>query len=49
MMVLFKIPLPLTVMHILAIDVGTDLLPALALAAEAPEPGIMSKPPRPRN
>jgi len=49
MMVLFKIPLPLTVIQILAIDVGTDLLPALALAAEAPEPGIMSKPPRPRN
>jgi len=49
MMVLFKIPLPLTVMQILAIDVGTDLLPALALAAEPPEPGIMNKPPRPRN
>ena len=49
MMVLFKIPLPLTIMQILAIDLGTDLLPALALAAEPPEPGIMNKPPRPRN
>lgn len=48
MMVLFKIPLPLTVMQILAIDLGTDMLPSLALAAESPEPGIMSKPPRPR-
>ena len=48
MMVLFKIPLPLTIMQILAIDLGTDMLPSLALAAENPEPGIMSKPPRPR-
>ncbi|MCL6087539.1 MAG: cation-transporting P-type ATPase [Actinobacteria bacterium] len=48
MMVIFKIPLPLTVMQILAIDLGTDMLPSLALAAEPPEPGIMNKPPRPR-
>jgi P-type Ca2+ transporter type 2C len=48
-MVLFKIPLPLTVMQILAVDVGTDILPALALGTEPPEPGIMNKPPRPRN
>jgi P-type Ca2+ transporter type 2C len=44
--VLFKIPLPLTVMQILAIDLGTDLIPALGLGVEAPEPGIMSHPPR---
>lgn len=49
MMVIFKIPLPLTVMQILAIDLGTDLLPSLALAAEPPEPGIMNKLPRPKN
>lgn len=48
MMVLFKIPLPLAIMQILAIDLGTDMLPALALASEHPEPGIMSKPPRSR-
>ncbi len=48
-MVLFKVPLPLTIMQILAIDLGTDMLPALALATEAPEPGIMSRPPRARN
>jgi len=48
-MVLFKIPLPLTVMQILAIDLGTDMLPALALASEPPEPGIMKRSPRPRN
>jgi Ca2+-transporting ATPase len=42
------IPLPLTVMQILAVDLGTDLLPALALGAEQPEPGIMDRPPRAR-
>ncbi|HHT9144877.1 MAG TPA: cation-translocating P-type ATPase [Candidatus Wunengus sp. YC61] len=47
--VLFKIPLPLTVMQILAVDLGTDMVPALGLGAEPPEPGIMDKPPRPRN
>jgi magnesium-transporting ATPase (P-type) len=44
--VLFKIPLPLTVMQILAVDLGTDMVPALGLGAELPEPGIMDKPPR---
>jgi calcium-translocating P-type ATPase len=46
--VFLGIPLPLTVMQILAVDLGTDLLPALALGAEAPEPGVMDRPPRPR-
>jgi magnesium-transporting ATPase (P-type) len=41
-------PLVLSVLQILAIDIGTDLLPALALGAERPEPGIMSEPPRSR-
>lgn len=40
------IPLPLTVMQILAIDLGTDMLPALGLGIEEPEPGIMKRPPR---
>lgn len=40
------IPIPLTVMQILAIDLGTDTLPALALSRERPEPGIMDRPPR---
>jgi len=44
-----RIPLALTVMQILAIDLGTDLVPALALGAEPPEPGIMDRPPRRRN
>ena len=44
--VLFGLPLPLTVMQILAVDLGTDMIPALALGAEAPEPGVMDRPPR---
>jgi potassium/sodium efflux P-type ATPase len=44
--VLFKIPLPLTIMQILAVDLGTDLLPALGLGTESPEPGVMNQPPR---
>jgi P-type Ca2+ transporter type 2C len=47
--VLFRIPLPLTVMQILAVDLGTDLVPALGLGTEPPEPGTMDQPPRPRN
>ena len=41
-----RIPLALNVMQILSIDLGTDLVPALALGAEPPEPGIMDRPPR---
>jgi Ca2+-transporting ATPase len=41
-----RIPLALNVMHVLAIDLGTDMVPALALGAEPPEPGLMSRPPR---
>jgi magnesium-transporting ATPase (P-type) len=41
-----RIPLGLTVMQILSIDLGTDMVPALALGAEPPEPGLMDKPPR---
>jgi len=46
--VLFRIPLPLTIIQILAVDLGTDMLPALALGAEPPHPGLMREPPRPR-
>ncbi len=44
--ILFRIPLPLTIIQILAVDLGTDMLPALALGAEKPTPGVMKKPPR---
>ena len=43
------IPLPLTVMQLLAIDLGTDTLPALALSREPAEPGTMDRPPRPKS
>ena len=43
------IPLPLTVMQLLAFDVGTETLPALALGREPAEPGLMRRPPRPRS
>ncbi len=46
--VLLRIPLPLTVIQILAVDLGTDMLPALALGAERPDPGVMREPPRRR-
>ena len=42
------IPLPLTALLILAIDLGTETLPALALGREPAEPGIMQRPPRRR-
>jgi magnesium-transporting ATPase (P-type) len=42
------IPLPLTALQILAIDLGTETLPALALGREPAEPGLMDQPPRSR-
>ncbi|MBI4293989.1 MAG: cation transporting ATPase C-terminal domain-containing protein, partial [Betaproteobacteria bacterium] len=44
-----KIPLPLTIIQILAVDLGTDMLPALALGAEKPDPDGMRRPPRERS
>ena len=43
------VPLPLVVMQVLAIDLGTDQLPAIALGTERAEPGTMTRPPRPRS
>ena len=45
-MVFLKIPPALVILQILAIDLGTDMLPALALGAEKPEAGSMELPPR---
>jgi magnesium-transporting ATPase (P-type) len=45
---LLDIPPALTVLQILAIDLGTDLLPALALGAEHPAAGLLQLPPRKR-
>jgi calcium-translocating P-type ATPase len=47
--VLFRIPLPLTIIQILAVDLGTDMLPALALGAEKPDPDVMRRSPRARS
>jgi sodium/potassium-transporting ATPase subunit alpha len=41
----FKIPLPLSVIQILSIDLGSDMLPGLALGSEKPEKNIMNRPP----
>ncbi len=43
---LFTIPLPLTPIQILAIDMGTDSLTALGLGTERAGPGVMRRPPR---
>jgi magnesium-transporting ATPase (P-type) len=44
-----RIPLGLTVMEILSIDLGADLVPGLALGVDPPEEGIMDRPPRSLN
>jgi len=43
---LFPIPLALTPIQILAIDMGTDSLTALGLGVEKPDPQLMRRPPR---
>jgi Ca2+-transporting ATPase len=43
---LLGIPLPLLVVQVLAIDLGIDVIPSLALSREPPEPGIMQEQPR---
>jgi sodium/potassium-transporting ATPase subunit alpha len=45
--VLFRVPLALTPIQILAIDMGADSLTAVGLGAEDPDPETMQQPPRP--
>jgi Ca2+-transporting ATPase len=45
---LAQVPLALNVMQILSVDLGTDMLPALALGAEPAEKDVMDMPPRKR-
>lgn len=44
--ILFGLPLPLTAILILCIDLGTDILPAIALGVDDAEPGLMKRKPR---
>ena len=44
-----QFPLALGVLQILALDIGTDLLPALALGAEPPGGRILARPPERRH
>jgi Ca2+-transporting ATPase len=48
-MVALRIPPALGILQILAVDLGTDMVPALALGGEPPEPGLMRRPPRRRD
>jgi magnesium-transporting ATPase (P-type) len=43
-----RLPLALTIVQILAVDLGTDMLPALGLGAEPADSGVMKRPPRTR-
>ncbi len=47
--VIFALPLPMPVQLILAIDLGTDMIPAIALGVEKGEGDIMKRPPRRRD
>jgi sodium/potassium-transporting ATPase subunit alpha len=44
--ILLPVPLALTVIQILSIDLGTDIIPSMALGQEPPEEGTMQRPPR---
>jgi sodium/potassium-transporting ATPase subunit alpha len=44
--ILVRMPLSLTTVLILCVDLGTDMIPAISLAYEQPESDIMLRPPR---
>jgi Ca2+-transporting ATPase len=46
---LLGLPMPLTVIQLLLLNLLTDGLPALALAVEKGDPDVMQQPPRPKN
>jgi sodium/potassium-transporting ATPase subunit alpha len=47
--ILLPVPLALTVIQILSIDLGTDIVPSMALGQESPDPEEMRRPPRRRD
>ncbi len=47
--ILFPVPLALTVIQILAIDLGTDIVPSMALGQEPTDEDTMKRPPRDRD
>ncbi|MFZ1865618.1 MAG: cation-transporting P-type ATPase [Polyangiales bacterium] len=47
--ILFPVPLALTIIQILAIDLGTDIIPSMALGQEPTDSDTMGRPPRRRD
>lgn len=47
--ILFPVPLALTIIQILAIDLGTDIIPSMALGQEPTDLDTMTRPPRRRD
>ncbi|MCJ7615036.1 MAG: cation transporting ATPase C-terminal domain-containing protein, partial [Desulfobacterales bacterium] len=47
--ILLPVPLALTVIQILSIDLGTDIIPSMGLGQEPPDPEEMRRPPRKRS
>ncbi|MBZ0119685.1 MAG: cation-translocating P-type ATPase, partial [Sandaracinaceae bacterium] len=47
--VVLPVPLALTIVQILWIDLGTDIVPSMALGQEPPDPDVMERPPRKRS
>jgi sodium/potassium-transporting ATPase subunit alpha len=47
--ILFPVPLALTIIQILSIDLGTDIIPAMALGQEPTDRDTMTRPPRRRD
>lgn len=47
--VLLQVPLALTIVQVLAVDLGTDMVPALGLGADRPDTDLMQRRPRRRS
>ncbi|MGE4560457.1 MAG: HAD-IC family P-type ATPase, partial [Desulfobulbus sp.] len=44
--IVLPVPLALNIIHILSIDLGTDLVPSMGLGQEPADPEVMARPPR---